>query len=138
MIIRKRVFQPHYDDSRTKPEFETQCGIKDIIQRHRMVGLPVEQSIPLSNFGPSILMSYDEAHRLVGNATESFASLPAVIRARFKNDPRNMVEFLANEGNRSEAESLGLVIKKEPHPAPVPVSPLVVTGTTDSKLTEKA
>jgi phage internal scaffolding protein len=44
-------------------------------------------------------------------AQDEFEALPAQIRARFDNDPANLIEFLENENNRPEAEELGLVEK---------------------------
>jgi phage internal scaffolding protein len=42
-------------------------------------------------------------------AEDEFDALPAQIRARFENEPANLIDFLSNEQNRDEAEKLGLV-----------------------------
>jgi phage internal scaffolding protein len=42
---------------------------------------------------------------------DEFEALPAQIRARFDNDPAQLIEFLENSDNRPEAEELGLVDK---------------------------
>ena len=49
-------------------------------------------------------------NRVLAAKTE-FESLPAQIRARFQNDPAQLIEFLQDENNRPEAEELGLVEK---------------------------
>lgn len=51
-----------------------------------------------------------------------FDQYPAEVRERFDNDPAKMIEFLADEGNRAEAEELGLVVPR-PKPAVPPVVP---------------
>lgn len=68
---------------------------------------------------------------------EAFEALPSALRERFYNSPAELLTFLADKGNRAEAEKLGLIEKLPP---PAPVSPEVVpdrsldiTGTTDTK-----
>lgn len=53
-----------------------------------------------------------DAYIKVQNANELFMGIPADIRSRFNNDPAELIEFLADEGNRKEAESMGLVNPK--------------------------
>lgn len=48
----------------------------------------------------------------VQEANELFMDIPAEVRSRFNNDPVELVEFLQDEGNRKEAEELGLVNPK--------------------------
>lgn len=48
----------------------------------------------------------------VQKANKEFMTLPADLRARFENDPVKLVDFLSDEGNRAEAEKLGLVNPK--------------------------
>lgn len=54
----------------------------------------------------------------VQEADALFMQFPADVRERFDNDPVKLVEFLSDDKNRAEAESLGLV-NKRPDPAPV-------------------
>lgn len=64
------------------------------------------------------------AYIKVQKANEEFMSLPADIRAKFENDPVNLIDFLSDEGNRKEAEALGLVKPKEPeNPPSIPAAP---------------
>lgn len=58
----------------------------------------------------------------IQEANELFMQYPAEVRERFDNDPVKLVDFLADEGNRKEAEDLGLVV---PAPAPAEVPPVV-------------
>lgn len=58
----------------------------------------------------------------VQEADKLFMSYPADIRERFGNDKRKMIDFLADENNRKEAEDLGLVMPK-PKLMPEPKGP---------------
>lgn len=64
----------------------------------------------------------------IQEADELFMALPAVVRERFENKPANMIDFLSDEGNREEAEELGLVV-----PRPKPVEPVPPVNPADSK-----
>lgn len=60
----------------------------------------------------------------VQKANEKFMELPADLRSRFDNDPVKLLDFLSDEGNRAEAEELGLVApKKAGEPASIPPEP---------------
>lgn len=57
----------------------------------------------------------------VQNANAEFMKLPADLRARFENDPVQLVEFLEDGNNRKEAEELGLIVPKAAgEPASIP------------------
>jgi phage internal scaffolding protein len=81
------------------------------LQKFNITGL-LSQS-PLSpRYGDfSGIGDYHTALNRVIAAQDEFEGLPAQIRARFDNDPANLIEFLGNENNRAEAEELGLVEK---------------------------
>ena len=55
------------------------------------------------------VVDYETVLQRVITAQESFDSLPAKVRDRFKNDPANLIEFLNDESNRDEAIKLGLI-----------------------------
>lgn len=72
----------------------------------------------VSEFGnlQESLMKVQEAHDL-------FMQYPAEMRERFDNKAENLIDFLADEGNREEALKLGLIVAlpKPAEPAPAPV-----------------
>lgn len=107
------------DATLAQQQFAEECDINTILQRFNITGqLP---DAPLSpRYGDFTGISdYKTALDRVIAAKEEFGSLPAPIRARFNNDPAQLIEFLENEQNRSEAEDLGLVTKKELEQAPL-------------------
>lgn len=97
--------------SLTQQHFKDECDINNILRQFNITGM-LPQS-PLSpRYGDfSGIGDYHTALNRVYAAQDEFEALPAQIRARFDNDPANLIEFLDNPENRSEAEQLGLVNK---------------------------
>lgn len=59
----------------------------------------------------------------VQNANNMFMELPAEVREKFGHNPVKLIDFLADDKNRKEAEDLGLVNPKPPkagEPATIP------------------
>lgn len=56
----------------------------------------------------------------INEANELFMSYPATIRERFENDPAKLIDFLADDNNRKEAEELGLIVPRPVETPPVP------------------
>lgn len=104
--------------SRTRQEFKDEADINVIMSRYQATGLPpgyVNQAEP--QYGDITQIDYMSSLNTVRAATEAFQALPARLRDRFSNDPSNFISFVNDEGNRAEAEKLGLVPKKEAAPA---------------------
>jgi phage internal scaffolding protein len=99
------------EPSLAQQHYKDECDINTILERFNITGL-VPQS-PLSpRYGDfSGIGDYHTALNRVIAAQDEFEALPAQIRARFDNDPAQLIEFLADENNRPEAEELGLVDK---------------------------
>ena len=104
--------------SLAQQQFKDECDINNILRQFNISGeLP---NAPVSpRYGDFTGISdYKTALDRVIAADEEFMNLPATIRARFENEPANLIEFLDNEENRLEAEKLGLVAPKEQFNAP--------------------
>jgi phage internal scaffolding protein len=99
------------DASLAQQHFKEECDINTILEKFNITGLMPEQ--PLSpRYGDFTgIGDYHTALNRVYAAQEEFEALPAQIRARFGNDPAQLIEFLENSDNRPEAEELGLVEK---------------------------
>ena len=99
------------EPSLAQQHFKDECDINTILERFNITGLLPES--PLSpRYGDfSGIGDYHTAMNRVMAAKDEFMTLPAQIRARFNNDPAQLIEFLQNESNRPEAEELGLVEK---------------------------
>jgi len=99
------------EPSLAQQHFKDECDINNILRQFNITGLLPES--PLSpRYGDFTgIGDYHTALNRVIAAQDEFDSLPAQIRARFNNDPQELIEFLDNEENRPEAEKLGLVEK---------------------------
>lgn len=97
------------EPSLTQQHFADECDINTILRRFNITGQLPEA--PLSpRYGDfSGIGDYHSCLNAVLLATEQFEALPAAIRARFGNDPAELIEFLDNADNRSEAIELGLL-----------------------------
>jgi phage internal scaffolding protein len=91
--------------------FKEECDINTILQKFNITGLLPES--PLSpRYGDFTgIGDYHTALNRVIEAQEGFEALPAQIRARFNNNPAELIEFLDNEENMAEAIDLGIVEK---------------------------
>jgi phage internal scaffolding protein len=120
--------QQHYKD---------ECDINTILERFNVTGL-LPQSPISPNYGDfSGITDYHSALNKVMNAMEEFDNLPAQIRARFENEPAQLIEFLQDEKNRPEAENLGLVERAiSGEMATSTVTPLDVTVLGDTNTTK--
>lgn len=100
------------DASLAQQHFKDETDINNILRQFNITGqLP---TAPLSpRYGDFTgIVDYQSALNAVIAAEDGFMSLPADTRAKFGNDPEQLIQFLADEGNRAEAEKLGLVDPK--------------------------
>jgi phage internal scaffolding protein len=99
------------EPSLAQQHYKDECDINTILQKFNITGL-----LPQSPLSPRYgdftgIGDYHTALNRVIAAQDEFEALPAQIRARFDNDPANLIEFLENSDNREEAEKLGLLEK---------------------------
>jgi len=101
------------DATRTQQHFKDETDINNILRMFNITGqLPKKALTP--QYGDfSGVLDYHTALNAVIAAEDEFMTLPAQLRARFDNDPQELVEFLNNPNNLDEAQSLGLVKKLE-------------------------
>ncbi|WNK13295.1 MAG: internal scaffolding protein [Microvirus sp.] len=105
------------DPSMAQQQFLEESDINTIVERFGLNGeLPEVVRVP--QYGDfTQVKDFQSALNAVREAEASFMELPARVRARFENDPQQLLEFVADGRNLVEARELGLV-----PPAPVPVS----------------
>lgn len=109
-------------ESVVQQQFAEECDINTIVKRFGITGeLPNGVAMPLSGDFSGVT-DFQTAMQLIRQAQESFYELPAEVRARFANNPADVIAFLDNPANRDEAIRLGLVAK------PVEVTRDVVTA----------
>lgn len=95
-------------------QFRDECNINILYARYLETGeMPqVLEGLTYGNFEG--IFDFQTAQNAVRTAEGLFLQLPARLKNRFDNDPQKLLQFLADETNREEAEFLGLV-NKEPN-----------------------
>lgn len=95
----------------TQQSFKDECDINKILERFGLTGeMPENPRLPQSGDFTGV-SDFHTAMTAVRKAEEGFLELPANLRARFGNDPQNLLEFLEDVKNKDEAVKLGLVEK---------------------------
>ena len=110
------------DASLAQQHFKEECDINTILQKFNVTGLLPEHTLSPRYGDFTGIGDYHSALNRVIAAQDEFEALPAQIRARFDNDPANLIEFLENSDNRPEAEELGLVEKATAEVAEVAIN----------------
>jgi len=109
----------------TQQHFKKECDISTMLAKFGATGeLPNKTGAFYGDFSDAL--DYQQALDLVASTQASFDALPAPIRDRFGNDVGAIIDFVSNPANYHEFAALGLT------EAVVPVTPLDVTGTTDT------
>lgn len=95
--------------SLAQQQFKEECDINVIVERFGLTGeIPGDYKPPVSGDFTNV-PDFQSAMNAVRGAQESFMQLPAQIRARFHNDPGELIAFLDVEDNRAEALKLGII-----------------------------
>jgi len=90
------------------------CDLNVIVNRYLKTGVMSNLRTDQPIYGDfSHVNDYQSAMIAVREANEQFMELPALIRKRFNNDPHELLLFMGNPNNRSEAIELGLVPKPQ-------------------------
>jgi len=111
LVIKVRTI--NNQPSRTDKSQKDQCDIKNIMKKYG----GIHQVPPLSKgtyMDLTTLPSYQEALHTIRDADQAFDGLPAKLRKKFNNDPKEMIDFLADPSNTDEAIKLGLVNTPKP------------------------
>jgi len=101
------------DATRTQQHFKDETDINNILRQFNITGqLPTKSMSPRYGDFTGIGDYHDALNKVIA-AEDEFMTLPAQLRARFDNDPQELIEFLNNPENLDEAQKLGLVKKAE-------------------------
>lgn len=108
-----------FGETRTQQNFRDQCDINRIVKQYGATGLvPVTRSEPLPD-GFYGVTDYHTSLNMIQAADAAFMALAPDLRARFRNDPGEFVDFVTDPANLDECISLGLANAK---PVSVPVT----------------
>lgn len=103
--------------SLTQQQFKDECDINNILKSYTETGTINHINRRNHLFGDfSEVPDFQNSLELVRYAEQQFRDLPAKVRARFQNDPAQLVAFCNDPKNQQEAIELGLA--ESPKPAP--------------------
>ncbi len=112
----------------TKQSFKKETDINQIMARFIKTGIITEDALAkrqasfadVSNIG-----DYQECQNQIHAAQAAFMTLAPQVRARFQNNPAELLDFVSHKENREEAIQLGIIpTPKEtpPETTPKPVA----------------
>lgn len=111
--------------SMTQQHFKDECDINNILKSYRG---KIPASIEPAFFMDCTVNDLQSAYEIAEDIGARFDSLDSEVRARFNNNPLELLEFVHNADNETAAIELGLLPKPEPsganalvpEPAPAP------------------
>jgi len=104
------------DATLTQQHFKDECDINNILRQFNITGQLPQQTLSPRYGDFTGISDYQTALNQVIAAEDEFMRLPADLRARFDNDPAQLIDFLEKSDNKDEAIKLGLVNKPEDLP----------------------
>lgn len=129
------------DPGKADQSFAKDADINNIVATYHKTGVFPSADGPALFADVSDAPSYQDALQIIINAESAFMSLDAKTRKKFENDPAQMLAFLEDPKNRSEAAALGM-LKPEavsasdpasgaatPPPAALDPKPAAIPGT---------
>ncbi|WNK13103.1 MAG: internal scaffolding protein [Microvirus sp.] len=94
---------------RTLQQFKAESDINTIMGQYMRTGvLPTLNDPNTGRYIDATGYEYQAAMELVASANSMFHNLPSALRARFKNDPAEFLEFAENPDNASKLAELGV------------------------------
>lgn len=108
----KTVFK---EPSMTQQHFAFEADINNVMLRYSKTGV-LPQYAGAAFADVSSVSDYYDFLQQQAVIEDSFAALPAKLRARFSNSPELLLDFISNPDNLAEARALGL-LPDEPKPA---------------------
>ena len=115
------------EPSMTQQQFKDEADINTIMARYQKTGVlvdPLTQVTRKPMFDDfSNLGDFRDHQQSVIDAQELFMQLPSTLRARFANDPAELLQWLSNPANKDEAIELGLMSKPSEMTPEMPLEP---------------
>lgn len=111
------------EPSMTQQQFREEADINNIMARYTNTGEFLHLTKQQGQYADfSQITDYQEMLNAVKYADEAFASLPALVRKKFSNNPEELLTFLQQSSNYDEGVTLGL-LNPRPIPVPPPIKP---------------
>jgi len=95
--------------SKVEQSHRDECNINTIMAKCARTGL-INQRSDVGTYGDfSSSVDYHTAQNKIVEANQAFDKLPSNIRKRFRNNPAELLDFINNEENETEARELGIL-----------------------------
>lgn len=104
-----------FPPSMTKQSFKDECDINNIIKSYSVTGQLTHINAKAAQGAYQDLpdeVDFQTSLNVIKAATESFATLPSHVRARFNNDPAQFLAFMEDANNVDEMVKMGLASKR--------------------------
>lgn len=111
----KKVSTVHEGPSLAQQQFKDDCDVNKILEKFNKTGTLSHVRNGQTGVYADLtsLPDYDEALRTIITAENAFKDIPAQVRKRFDNDPKELIKFLSDPSNKEEAIKLGLMVRVE-------------------------
>tara|TARA_R110002072_G_scaffold196017_3_gene353391 strand:+ start:5613 stop:6050 length:438 start_codon:yes stop_codon:yes gene_type:complete len=117
-----RIQTINNEPSMTKQALKDNADINKIIKRYNKTGVLQNMKEFEGQYGDFDSKDFHDAMNVVAEANTLFEQVPSEIRAQFKNDPGDFIDFATNEENHDQMAEWGLAIPKvDKTPAPLQV-----------------
>ncbi len=100
-----------YDPGRTRQCFAEDADINNIFAKYRRTGIlgdPLEVA-KKAFFDDFSDVDFEASAQKIAAVKQAFDALPSDVRTRFENDPAQLLDFIDDPANESEAVDLGLL-----------------------------
>lgn len=133
----KRISTINNEPSKTDQQWKDDVDVNSILRKFQKTGQLTHFAKVQGQYGDvSNIPDLDQAMQQIVDAKEAFQGLPSAIRARFGNDPSQMLQFLQDTSNDDEAIKLGL--KTKPPKPDQKDGPKLDSAVTEGKPNENA
>ena len=110
MTKRKRVQVNTGKETKVQQHFKDETNVTSIVKRFTQTGqLPYGNQNPVYGDFTHVNPNFTETLNEVTRIKNEFLKLPSNIRARFQNQPQNLLDFIENPDNLVEATEMGLL-----------------------------
>ena len=134
-----RVSIDHFSEDKTMQQFIAECDINTILARYKTTGILPEVRNAAPTYLDATAYDFQVAQDIVAEAQSIFYNLPSAIRARFDNDPAQLLEFVHNPRNLDESVAMGFIDpSKLPTPKEAPATPPTASQPPSSTPTKAA
>lgn len=108
----ERVVSP-VGQTPAQQQFKDDCDINSIMKRFQKTGAIDHVAQHQPQYGVHTPQSLHEAMNIVAQADSMFNDLPSSLRRRFNGSAAELLEFVQDPANESEAETLGLALSDD-------------------------